>query len=44
MTTVIPPSLFATWQRPAPLMGVALCAAGYWLSTAILFVQILGPR
>ncbi|XXF77191.1 hypothetical protein P2318_29680 [Myxococcaceae bacterium GXIMD 01537] len=44
MTSLTPPVLFTSWLRPAPLVGVALCLAGYWVGAAFFLMEVFGPR
>jgi hypothetical protein len=38
------PSLFAASRRPAPLLGVMLCASGFTLSALLMFAELFGAR
>ena len=39
-----PPLYFAAWFRPAPLLGVLLCASGFGLSAVLMFADLFGAR
>jgi hypothetical protein len=38
------PLYFAAWLRPAPLLGLALCASGFGLSAVLMFADLFGTR
>ena len=38
------PLYFAAWLRPAPLLGLALCASGFGLSAVLMFAELFGTR
>ena len=35
---------FSAWFRPAPLLGVMLCASGFGLSALLMFAELFGRR
>jgi hypothetical protein len=44
VTPSLESSLFAASCRPAPLLGLMLCASGFALSALLMFADLFGAR